>query len=388
MQYTKTLTLFLWMIVFLIAGCTIQNKQKVPDRFKDLKNLKVYSINQQQDTVHLQRQLVIGNTDKIPIDRLADIAVDSLGRIYIADGKQRNIQVYAPDGRFLMRLGRMGKGPGEFVNLISLQINNHKLFAYDNRLQRAEVFSLDSMAYAYTVNFAKDNSQIKNTGGSLKRFWPRSDDSFLIKLVKLTGSGNPVVGEKSVDKALYYLGNDSGKITSKKLFEMKASFHVIVPVGRGRVGFPAFFYGKLLTALSTDNHIYMAWSGDFLIKIYSPKGVYQRAIYYPFKNASFSRQAIADKFGKQAARKMDIPKIWPALHDLLIDDQNRLWVSTIVKDQSVYQWWVLDKNGKRLARFTWPRNKLIEVIKNGKVYTKEKNEKGIFKIVRYKIQMP
>ncbi len=73
---------------------------------------------------------------------------------------------------------------------------------------------------------------------------------------------------------------------------------------------------------------------------------------------------------------------------MLIDDQNRLWISTIVKDLDVYRWWVLEENGKLLARFTWPRNREIEVIKNGFVYAKEtEDETGLERVVRYRIEM-
>jgi hypothetical protein len=54
----------------------------------------------------------------------------------------------------------------------------------------------------------------------------------------------------------------------------------------------------------------------------------------------------------------------------------------------VYQWWALNKKGKVLKKFTWPRSKPIKEIKNGYLYTMETNQKiGIRHIVRYKIQM-
>jgi len=73
--------------------------------------------------------------------------------------------------------------------------------------------------------------------------------------------------------------------------------------------------------------------------------------------------------------------------DMKIDDKDRLWVAAVVKKMKLYQWWVLNQNGKLLARFTWPRNKPIQVIKKGYLYTKEKNKKGLERIVRYKITM-
>jgi len=73
-------------------------------------------------------------------------------------------------------------------------------------------------------------------------------------------------------------------------------------------------------------------------------------------------------------RETDLPTTWPALDKMLVDDKNRLWVAVIVADQDIYQWWVLDgSDGSLLARFTWPRTRQIEVVKNGKLYTSEAN---------------
>ncbi len=207
--------------------------------------------------------------------------------------------------------------------------------------------------------------------------------------MKLHTLSDPVVGDTMRGKGFYYFLNKDGKIVSKDLFKTKVRVHAMIPVGQREVGVPFDFYGKSLTALSDDDHIYSNWTHDFLIKVYGPKGIYQRAIYYPFKKTSLSPTDIHSHFiDQKVSQKMNLPKTWPALHNMLIDGQNRLWISTIVRDMDVYQWWILNKKGKLLARFIWPRNKPIEVIKNGKVYTKEKDpETGVQRIVRYKIQM-
>ena len=85
---------------------------------------------------------------------------------------------------------------------------------------------------------------------------------------------------------------------------------------------------------------------------------------------------------------MKLPRTWPVLTFMKIDDQDRLWVATVVKNMNVYQWWVLNTNGKLIARFNWPRSKPIKVIKNGNIYTRETDTTtGMSKIVRYRIEM-
>lgn len=45
------------------------------------------------------------------------LAVDEIGRIYVADRAQQEVRAFDPQGSFLRRFGRQGDGPGEFQDL-------------------------------------------------------------------------------------------------------------------------------------------------------------------------------------------------------------------------------------------------------------------------------
>jgi hypothetical protein len=151
------------------------------------------------------------------------------------------------------------------------------------------------------------------------------------------------------------------------------------------------FYGKLLMNLSDDNNIYTAWSENFLIKVYNQDGEYRYAFYYPYERVPLSqassKEAEIPKYFVENISQMELPETWPALHSMKTNSKNRLWISTIVKNMNVYQWWVLNQKGRLLARFTWPRSRKIEIIKNGYLYAKQKDAKGVPRIVKYKVQM-
>lgn len=84
----------------------------------------------------------------------------------------------------------------------------------------------------------------------------------------------------------------------------------------------------------------------------------------------------------------EIPDTWPAMDRMLIDDDGRLWVATIVEDLSVFEWWVLDESGEFITTFEWSRDELIEVVKNGKMYTRQTDEEtGLQQVVRYRVEM-
>jgi len=150
------------------------------------------------------------------------------------------------------------------------------------------------------------------------------------------------------------------------------------------------FFGVSWTVLSSKNNIYQAEPENFLIKVYSPHGASLHTFYYPhtkllLTKKSASQYGLPDKFISEM-KFMNLPKYWPVLVNMKIDDQNRLWVATTVQNMKVYQWWVLNPNGNLIARFTWPRDKYIKAIKNGYVYAMEKNKKGLTHFVRYKLK--
>lgn len=75
--------------------------------------------------------------------------------------------------------------------------------------------------------------------------------------------------------------------------------------------------------------------------------------------------------------------------DIIIDDENRLWVSTIPNgDKLMYEWLVLQNTGEWIATFKWPGNRSIDKIKDGYLYSRETEQTtGIQTIVKYRIEL-
>ena len=50
------------------------------------------------------------------------------------------------------------------------------------------------------------------------------------------------------------------------------------------------------------------------------------------------------------APEEQVPQTGPALNDLIVDDEGQIWVSTIVEDFDIYEWWILQENGELITR--------------------------------------
>ncbi|MDR8393847.1 6-bladed beta-propeller [Aliifodinibius sp. S!AR15-10] len=374
-------------------GCIPQKKKELPKEVQEVKNLTVHAADTQPTfEITLEKVISFGSSDDVLIGRLGDVAVDDSGRVFIADVQKQLINVFGPDGRFITQLGREGKGPSEFSYIKRLQVRNDHLYASDANfgIRKVGVFTLDTLAGHKTIILArnKGNYQSLNmTYPGIDRIFVRNNGTYLAEFI--SDSAKPTRKWQNVEiRGLLYSLDRSGKIASDKLFEFKKeirTYHLgLSPIEP--------FFGNALTALSSDNSIYWAGPDYFLIKEYSPEGAYRHAFYYPHKKISLTRESaieagVPDLYIKNM-RSMDLPESWPVLRDMKIDDRDRLWVATTVKNMKVHQWWVLKQDGQLIARFNWPRSKPIQVIKNGYLYTRETEEEtGLEQIVRYRFKM-
>jgi len=405
----------LLMVLILFVGCTSREEIVIPEHIKDLDNLTVYPADvKPSKKIRFAEEQVFGNrdTEDVLIGSIGRVKVDKWGRVYIEDPTwgRAAIYVFQPNGDFITTISRQGKGPGEFQAVFTLQIRSDRLFIFDPDKQSIHVFSINPdspelFSLIQTILFKQESwSDIEmiNAYSSPNIGYIRSDGKIMGGFIDIERDEQSL----SERKIHYYLFDEEGKILRpvKKIFEQRATrylnLHPTIFL------FP--FLRKPLMVVSKTDSIYSAWSEKFLIKIHAPDGSYRRSIYYPVKKSPLSRNdEILKKYmeaQKDAERQNPellglhrtrervlsevMPKTWPALHDMLIDDENRLWVSTIVEDFGVYEWWVLKNNGEVIAKFKWPRDEPIEVVKNGYMYTRETDEEtGLQQIVRYRIEM-
>lgn len=69
------------------------------------------------------------------------LAVDSADRIYVLDGRARQVRLFGPDGSHIRTLGRSGAGPGELATPFGLAIGRDgSLWIADGRNARYTVF--------------------------------------------------------------------------------------------------------------------------------------------------------------------------------------------------------------------------------------------------------
>jgi len=404
--------LFIGILLFL-AGCTVHPQKDIPEHIRGVKNLAVFSRDTEPTTsIKLVKEATFEAPDKYSLDWydqtvsfyswLAGIEIDDAGRVFIADNKATKIHVFSSDGKYLQSIGDKGTGPGEYRGITDTRIVSNKLYVFDFLQFRTTVYSLDSLKVikAENVKPAVNQGEFDEIKEWLRwRLLIRNDGTYLAGFRKHrldARVGSPTYNLDKARPKKYYFMNDKSKIISDEIFEIKKLREILVAqVGNRHLSNfrPLPFLGKTIITLSDNDYIYTAWTDDFLIKVYGPKGNYVRAFYYPFEKKPIRREELLSLFHKdnrnrKVVEHAELPKKWPVIYSMITDDQNQLWLSTIVDKAGVREWWVLENTGKLIAKFSWPDNRSIKAVKDGFAYALVTDrETGQQKVVKYRVKM-
>lgn len=397
------------MLIFLFASCNPADELEIPTHIQNLDNLIVLASEEgQRNTMHLVREMEFGSLNDLIIGGLGSFSVDKTNKVYIGDIQQHTIYVFDQNGHYTASLGSQGRGPGEFQFVGYLKIIDNLLFAFDPPQFRFNVFSTENFELIKTlpfhVNNKKDFDELREY--DLGFMHPLNKRRFLGSFSTLMVFADPTHSKYNLNNRTrtFYLIDDTGAIIPDKIFEYP-TFRALTATVNGEYRNTLFeFLGHTLISVSNSPEIYVARTEDFLIQVYNSAGQHVRAFYFPFQKRVFTREAAirqqeweykGDEYVIEYRSSViryapdeQIPTFWPALNDLLVDDENRIWISTVIDNDEEYEWWVLDTNGTVLVRFHWPVDEPIEAVRNGYLYTRETiEETGLQQIVRYRIEL-
>lgn len=210
----------------------------------------------------------------------------------------------------------------------------------------------------------------------------------------MVGFSSPVRMKEEDDEdektSPFYLADQEGRIMPGKFFEQRVVDSIIDREANSVMVMTVPYGRQPLLAEGHDDRIYYAWSEHFLVKVFNSDANYERAIYYPYKKGLLDHDEVINQYDNDRQRRMirndDVPDTWPALNSIIVDEQNRLWVSTITDNRDEYDWWVINEDGELKARFTWSRERRLSAVKDDHLYTREINDSGLQQIARYRME--
>ncbi|MEX2602287.1 MAG: 6-bladed beta-propeller [Balneolaceae bacterium] len=393
-------------------GCVSNDGSELPDLSESIRNgedLSVYPANPEiSGRIEFVREQTFGGAGEVFFQAMLRPAVDESGRVYLGDRLLNVIHVYQPTGEYVTSMGAAGRGPGEFMDLSNIEIQSNRLYAFDPRQFRISIFNLDyalievsdeSVSHAQVVIPLIDTILIHPEGFQDIRkpedtfpphiFVGGKDGTYIVQL-----RSNPVAYLHNAEyegTVRYYRLDEDGFIHSDNIFEQALPSPLFHSDQRFAPFVPPYI-GSPLVAFSNRGELYWTGAEEFLVSVHNTAGEFSHAFYHPFDRQMITLEEARNSIQMAALRpsvvEPDLPDSWPALEEMFIDDENRLWVSTIVEDFDIYEWWVLEDTGELITKFEWPRDEPIELVKNGYMYTRETEEEtGLQQIIRYRIEM-
>ena len=365
--------------------------------------------------INFEHEMSFGSKEEVLIGAIRAVAVDDQNRVFIKDNGLVTIHVFEPDGSYLTSLGREGKGPGEFSSgstKTPIFIDSDMLYVLDGSFDvayRAHVFNTNDLSFKYTIKLLADNQREYEllNGYVPKKIFPLGGETLLVAYYPSLPQLQKNIGNNYIH---YTLQNLKGEILSEPIFTQKDVRYLLNFVSsqyKGEIirfnamhAFP--FFAKPLFAVSDEGNFYTSDGNGFDVKTQNKAGKQVGSFQHPFNNLPLDMDSLIEHYeetnymsgyGEGVAVKMikeaeDLPKTWPALKFMFFDDENRLWVSTIINDQTIYEWWVLKDTGELIGRFKWSRSKLIRTVKNGYLYTMEReSEKSEYYVHRYRMEL-
>jgi hypothetical protein len=395
-------------ILFLLASVSIYDLNEIEfvESTKPLNQMS--SIFESSPKIEFKKDRVFQSNDDVLIGTIEPIYVDQKNRVFIGDTDQTRIHVFESNGEYLTSLGQEGRGPGDYsaISWRTTIISDSEMLyitdSYHFNPRRANVYTLDNLSFSHVQKLYPENIDeydFLKTYAPIRLF-PLKEGSFLVpysRELHMVSSG---------EGHIYYLRQDkSGKILSKPIYKQSGPRYLIEIVRAGNREMEVMhtfpFHGSSIFAPSPNGNFYAAKTEEFKIDVLDSEGRYVRTIEKPFDNIPLNKEMLIKEYeetnympqlGDGVAVKMlkkadDLPTKWPALKSMLVDDEGRLWVSTLVDNTEIYKWWILKPSGEVISKLEWSRDKPIQQIRNGYLYTKEKDMEGADVVVRYSIKI-
>jgi hypothetical protein len=338
-------------------GVTVVHNPKTPVQVKGVPSL-----------LTLKGDLVIGKeTDKENywFSLLNSVAVDDSGNIYTLDPKEIRIRVFDSRGKLLRAFGRRGQGPGEFSGPgLRDVMSNGNLIISDLMNRRYSILTPDGKSIRDVSYGSFNPSRLKfDNKGFLYTLNVIRGENVRWELTKFDQNMNPVATISS--------------------FERERKPRGVIDV------YQDSYYFDLT---SKDELVWMI-SSKYEMNVVNPEGKLIKRIikdYEPKKITNADRERIEreESSGLPVKLTVELPKNFPPVEDLLIDDQDRIYVRTCDRDDKGGAFYdIFDSEGRYLSRFSLPEKEPARVVKKNKIYCIiPESEEGVPLVKRYAME--
>ena len=298
-----------------------------------------------------------------------DMAVDSRGRLYVADSGWDGLLVFSESGVSEGVIGRAGKGPGEFERVSSVHIDaQDSVYVWDGLQRRITIFSPDEHEYVHSFAVVDDTAD---------RLLPFSfvgsiDRGILVRYIGIPGWGLRASVENLTKVKLL---DWAGTAIMDSVAYLPGQEILVHDTGGVLWGRDLPFGPAPHFVLAPDQTLYYGSSSAIRLVRTAMDGVSNEAIevsHTPVSISKSERDSIIHEHKKREFKRMlrdRLPEIKPAFVRIVPDDEGRLWIALSRAEKvTEVEWLVVDSTGTVVARTELPEYVRFYAVREGRAY--------------------
>ena len=328
--------------------------------------------NAEAKTLVLTESMRIGDEaegDTVFFNNIWDIAVDSRGRLFVADFAMYGFRVFTSDGSLIREIGREGEGPGEFSIAPHLYVSpQDSVYAYDLASDRLTVYAPSGDVLAYTMKLPTDEI----SGARPTDILASLETGLLFEYLRVSPRGS----ENEVDGMLEIkLVDHSGQFLRDSLVLTPSMQMTTISDDGFSIPFPRQFGRRSLLALGSDDLIYHGWTDEISIRALAIDGstANEFAVSHtsvPVTSEEKSARAAGYPENWREELRQDMPDTKPAFNAMVPDDQGQLWFRLSWPEGALETEWIVveAESGSVVAKTTLPTGAGLDTVRGGKAY--------------------
>ena len=159
----------------------------------------------------LSKAWTIGEADDyvyggLPLHKIRDVVVGPDGSVFVSDGGNARILIFDANGQWKTSFGRQGEGPGEFISLSKLAVDDGMLYALDSRLRRISIFSTTgTFLHSFSIREMAADVAVSGSHVYISYFSPARKEALVVVYdtsgVKVSQLGTPLPSTVEVNRA-------------------------------------------------------------------------------------------------------------------------------------------------------------------------------------------
>lgn len=158
---------YIFILLVIICGCTQSNlDRQIETIYVDLNHQSDSLRNIPADTLFRSAKYIpLETTDSSLLSEISKIKIHN-NNYYILDCSLKSLVVFDANGKFIHKLNKVGRGPGEYLSLEDFVVYNDTLYVLSSASQKIIVCDLrfnpikDIKTEAYSSNLAVNNDKI------------------------------------------------------------------------------------------------------------------------------------------------------------------------------------------------------------------------------------